>query len=323
MPNPRSATRHITRTGHRPIPEPLPIDPNIGEPPAYLKGLGLELWESYTAERRALGVLTRLDRVTLVLTCRQVMRAERSKDFALIDCARRLLAELMATPATRMRLVATIKKPKATEQQPTTAIGRIARSRRRETGELIGSRCFSSGICVTRRARMPGEPFLLTPWQRREIIDPLFGRLRPDGRRQIRTALIELPRKNGKSSAVCRDRALHAVRGWRGGRGGLCARGGSAAGADRLWRGAADGPGVAGAGAAAQGLPRCDLRIRKRGRCSGCCRRTCRRNTGSIRTAVIIDELHAHQKPGSVGRDDDGPGRAARTAAAGDYHGRL
>lgn len=49
------------------------------------------------------------------------------------------------------------------------------------------------------RGQWAGQPFRLTAWQRSHIIDPMFGRTGPDGRRQIRTALIELPRKNGKS----------------------------------------------------------------------------------------------------------------------------
>ena len=44
-----------------------------------------------------------------------------------------------------------------------------------------------------------GKPFILEPWQRDEIIAPLFGTLRDDGTRQYRTAYIEIPRKNGKS----------------------------------------------------------------------------------------------------------------------------
>lgn len=41
---------------------------------------------------------------------------------------------------------------------------------------------------------------MLEPWQRDDIIRPLFGWKRPDGTRRYRHALIELPRKNRKSS---------------------------------------------------------------------------------------------------------------------------
>lgn len=43
-------------------------------------------------------------------------------------------------------------------------------------------------------------PFILEPWQKEDIIRPLFGWKRPDGRRKYRTAYIEIPRKNGKSN---------------------------------------------------------------------------------------------------------------------------
>ena len=44
-----------------------------------------------------------------------------------------------------------------------------------------------------------GQPFLLLPWQWKEVILPFFGTLRPDGYRQYRTCYIEIPKKNGKS----------------------------------------------------------------------------------------------------------------------------
>lgn len=43
-------------------------------------------------------------------------------------------------------------------------------------------------------------PFILEPFQRDDIIRPLFGWKRADGLRKFRTAYIELPRKNGKSN---------------------------------------------------------------------------------------------------------------------------
>lgn len=44
-----------------------------------------------------------------------------------------------------------------------------------------------------------GMPFVLTDWQRDEIVRPLFGTLNPDGTRQYRTVYLEIGRKNGKS----------------------------------------------------------------------------------------------------------------------------
>lgn len=44
-----------------------------------------------------------------------------------------------------------------------------------------------------------GMPFALEPWQRHEIIEPLFGQVRVDGTRQYRTGYVSMARKNGKS----------------------------------------------------------------------------------------------------------------------------
>jgi phage terminase large subunit-like protein len=45
-----------------------------------------------------------------------------------------------------------------------------------------------------------GKQFDLLDWQADEIIRPLFGTLREDGARRYRTAYLEVPRKNGKST---------------------------------------------------------------------------------------------------------------------------
>lgn len=50
------------------------------------------------------------------------------------------------------------------------------------------------------KGRWAGEPFRLLPWQREDLIRPLFGTLRPDGTRQYRTCYVELGRKNGKTT---------------------------------------------------------------------------------------------------------------------------
>lgn len=42
--------------------------------------------------------------------------------------------------------------------------------------------------------------FILEDWQKRDIIEPLFGWKRRDGRRKYRMCYVEIPRKNGKSS---------------------------------------------------------------------------------------------------------------------------
>lgn len=45
-----------------------------------------------------------------------------------------------------------------------------------------------------------GTPILLDEWEAEEILCPIFGWKRPDGLRLIRTAYVEIPRKNGKST---------------------------------------------------------------------------------------------------------------------------
>ena len=49
------------------------------------------------------------------------------------------------------------------------------------------------------KGRWAGRPFELRPWQEKVIRD-IFGTLKEDGTRQYRTAFIEIPRKNGKTS---------------------------------------------------------------------------------------------------------------------------
>ena len=54
---------------------------------------------------------------------------------------------------------------------------------------------------------LAGQPFKLEPWQADDIVRPLFGWKRQDGTRRYRTAYIEIPRKNGKST-LCAGIAL-------------------------------------------------------------------------------------------------------------------
>ena len=55
-----------------------------------------------------------------------------------------------------------------------------------------------------------GKPFELLPWQRDEIVMPLFGWRRADGTRRFRKAYIEVPKKNGKST-LCGGLALYLL----------------------------------------------------------------------------------------------------------------
>lgn len=52
------------------------------------------------------------------------------------------------------------------------------------------------------KGRWAGSRFELMPWQKNDIIRPLFGWKRPDGTRRYRTAYVEIPRKSGKSSVA-------------------------------------------------------------------------------------------------------------------------
>ncbi|MBK8196991.1 MAG: terminase large subunit [Acidobacteria bacterium] len=54
-------------------------------------------------------------------------------------------------------------------------------------------------FCRHRKGEWAGKPLKLAPWQRR-IIRQLFGWFGADGLRKHRTAWIEVPRKNGKST---------------------------------------------------------------------------------------------------------------------------
>ena len=59
---------------------------------------------------------------------------------------------------------------------------------------------FFEKVLVHVKGEWAGRPFILQEWQRESVIKPLFGWKRQDGSRRYRTAYIEIPRKNGKSS---------------------------------------------------------------------------------------------------------------------------
>ena len=60
------------------------------------------------------------------------------------------------------------------------------------------------------KGRWAGSKFKLMDWQRDEIIRPLFGWKKRDGTRRYRTAYIEIPRKNGKST-LCAGIGLYLL----------------------------------------------------------------------------------------------------------------
>ena len=59
---------------------------------------------------------------------------------------------------------------------------------------------FIEQSCSHVKGELGGKPFKLEEWQKRDIIEPIFGTLREDGLRQYRQVYIELPRKNGKTN---------------------------------------------------------------------------------------------------------------------------
>lgn len=60
---------------------------------------------------------------------------------------------------------------------------------------------FFEKLLVHSKGEWAGKPFELQPWQRNDIIRPLFGwKRRSDGTRRYRRAYIEVARKNGKST---------------------------------------------------------------------------------------------------------------------------
>lgn len=50
------------------------------------------------------------------------------------------------------------------------------------------------------KGEFAGQPLNLDEWQTEEIVRPLFGWKRRDGTRRYRTAYVEIPRKNGKTT---------------------------------------------------------------------------------------------------------------------------
>lgn len=69
---------------------------------------------------------------------------------------------------------------------------------------------FFERLLVHTKGDWAGGAFKLQPWQRDEIIRPLFGWKRPDGTRRYRRAYVEIPRKNGKST-LCAGIALYLL----------------------------------------------------------------------------------------------------------------
>lgn len=61
---------------------------------------------------------------------------------------------------------------------------------------------FCRTFCCHSKGQWAGKPFELLPWQRDDLVYPLFGWMRPDGTRRYRRAYVEVAKKNGKSALV-------------------------------------------------------------------------------------------------------------------------
>jgi phage terminase large subunit-like protein len=61
---------------------------------------------------------------------------------------------------------------------------------------------FFSKLLVHSKGQFANQAFELLPWQRENIIEPLFGWRRADGTRRFRKAGIWVPKKNGKSTLM-------------------------------------------------------------------------------------------------------------------------
>ena len=69
---------------------------------------------------------------------------------------------------------------------------------------------FIEKYCTHVKGDLGGKPFILEDWQKDDIIRPLFGTMREDGKRRYRTCYTEIPRKNGKSN-ICSALALYML----------------------------------------------------------------------------------------------------------------
>lgn len=67
----------------------------------------------------------------------------------------------------------------------------IRRAKRPET--------FFRDFLVHSEGDFAGQPVVLEPWQRDDIIYPMFGWVKPSGKRRFTKSYIEIPKKNGKS----------------------------------------------------------------------------------------------------------------------------
>ena len=61
-------------------------------------------------------------------------------------------------------------------------------------------RQFMRLFCRHSKGRWAGQPLELLPWQWEDVVKPLFGWMRPNGKRRFTRCYCEVPKKNGKST---------------------------------------------------------------------------------------------------------------------------
>lgn len=69
---------------------------------------------------------------------------------------------------------------------------------------------FIETFCCHSKGKWAGQAFKLLPWQR-DWITRLYGWKRPNGTRRFRTAYLEVPKKNGKSTMVSALGLYHLI----------------------------------------------------------------------------------------------------------------
>jgi len=100
-------------------------------------------------------------------------------------------------PVSKLRQSATAAKKFAKNEADLKAIRNGCRFNQKLVDHVVE---FFQVMLRHSKGRWAGKPFKLLPWQRDELIAPLFGWVRPDGRRRFSRSYVEVPKKNGKST---------------------------------------------------------------------------------------------------------------------------
>ncbi len=158
--------------------------------------------------------------------------------------------------------------------------------------------------------RWAGHKFRLLDWQVRYLVAPVFGLMRADGKRLIRTFWFEIPRKNGKST-LCSGLALYLLMADREPRAEVYAAAGDKPQAGIVFRAARD---MASASKAIRdklgkrGIQRALLEHPGTGSIFRALSSDGSRQHGLNVHGAIIDEVHVHKNPDLVEALETGTG---------------